>query len=217
MQINGTSLKGKFDSIIFDLDGTLWDSTGNVALAWEKARQQVDYVDVPVTVESVRAVTGMAYDLIFEMLLPDLETDKRDYFKAVCAKSEIDTLEESGGDMYPGLDETIKYLASKYKLYIVSNCQNGYIETFLSHCPVADYFLGHQCYGTKGQPKAENIKDIVKDHDLKAPVYVGDTTGDRDSAAKAGVPFIFASYGFGKVEGGMVATIDNFGELNELL
>lgn len=217
MQTDGSLLKNKFDSIIFDLDGTLWDSTGNVALAWEKARGQVDYVDVPVTVESVRAVTGMAYDLIFEMLLPDMDAERRNHFKSICAKSEIDTLEEKGGDMYPGLEETIKYLAGKYKLYIVSNCQNGYIETFLSHCPVAEYFSAHQCYGTKGQPKAENIKDIVKDHDLKAPVYVGDTTGDRDSAAKAGVPFIYASYGFGKVEEGMIATIDTFGELKELL
>jgi phosphoglycolate phosphatase len=217
MQTNGLSLKNRFDSIIFDLDGTLWDSTGNVALAWEKARQQVDYVHEAVTVESVRAVTGMAYDAIFEMLLPEMDTEKRDHFKAVCARCEIDTLNELGGDLYPGLEETIKYLASKYKLYIVSNCQNGYIETFLSHCPVADYFLGHQCYGTKGQPKAENIKDIVKDHQLKAPVYIGDTAGDRDSAAKAGVPFIFASYGFGKVEEGMTAKIDAFEELKDLV
>lgn len=217
MQTNGPSLKNTFDSIIFDLDGTLWDSTGNVALAWEKARQQVDYVQDAVTVESVRAVTGMAYDAIFEMLLPDMDAEKRDYFKAVCAKSEIDTLNELGGDLYPGLDDTIKYLASKYKLYIVSNCQNGYIETFLSHCPVAGYFLDHQCYGTKGQPKAENIKDIVNDHQLKTPVYIGDTTGDRDSAAKAGVPFIYANYGFGKVGDGMIATIDAFGELKDIL
>lgn len=217
MQTNGTSLKGKFDSIIFDLDGTLWDSTGNVALAWEKARKQVDYEIDAITRERVRSITGMAYDVIFEVLLPDMEVSKRDHFKAVCAQSEIDTLAAIGGDLYPQLDETIKYLASKYKLYIVSNCQSGYIETFLSHCPVADYFLGHQCYGTKGQPKAENIKDIVEDHNLKTPVYIGDTTGDRDSAAKAGVPFIFASYGFGKVEEGMVASIDAFGELQDLL
>jgi phosphoglycolate phosphatase len=217
MQNNSASLKGKFDSIIFDLDGTLWDSTGNVALAWEKARQQVDYDIEAITRERVRSITGMAYDVIFEVLLPDMDVAKRNHFKSVCAQSEIDTLAGIGGDLYPGLEETIKYLASKYKLYIVSNCQSGYIETFLSHCPVADYFLGHQCYGTKGQPKAENIKDIVKDHDLKAPVYIGDTTGDRDSAAKAGVPFIFASYGFGKVDEGMIARIDEFGELKELL
>jgi len=217
MQTNDASLKDKFDSIIFDLDGTLWDSTGNVAQAWENARQQVDFVTEAITVERVRSVTGMAYDAIFEVLLPDLDAEQRNYFKAVCAKSEIDTLHAVGGDMYPGLDDTIKYLAGKYKLYIVSNCQSGYIETFLGHCPVAGYFLGHQCYGTKGQPKAENIKDIVNDHQLKAPVYVGDTTGDRDSAAKAGVPFIFASYGFGKVEDGLIAKIDGFGELKELM
>jgi phosphoglycolate phosphatase len=212
-----TSIKNQFDSIIFDLDGTLWDSTGNVALAWEKARKEVDDEIEPITRERVRSITGMAYDVIFEVLLPDMDIERRNYFKSVCAQSEIDTLAEFGGDLYPGLEETIKYLAGKYKLYIVSNCQSGYIETFLSHCPVADLFLGHQCYGTKGQPKAENIKDIVKDHGLKTPVYVGDTTGDRDSAAKAAVPFIFASYGFGKVEEGMVARIDSFGELKGLL
>ncbi|HTI58528.1 HAD family hydrolase [Mucilaginibacter sp.] len=218
MQTGAASLKNKFDSIIFDLDGTLWDSTGNVALAWEKARLQVGYEEVDsITRERVRSITGMAYDVIFEVLLPDMEVERRNYFKSVCAQSEIDILEEMGGDLYPDLANTIKYLAGKYKLYIVSNCQSGYIETFLDHCPVADHFLAHQCYGTKGQPKAENIRDIVNDHNLQAPVYIGDTNGDRDSAAKAGVPFIFASYGFGKVGEGMVATIDSFEELKELL
>ena len=217
MQTDGNSLKNKFDSIIFDLDGTLWDSTGNVALAWEAARKQVDYVVEPITVERVKSITGMAYDVIFEVLLPDLDVEKRNYFKAVCAQSEIDTLYAIGGDLYPGLADAIKKLAGKYKLYIVSNCQSGYIETFLSHCPVAEYFLAHQCYGTKGQPKAENIKDIVSDHQLESPVYIGDTMGDYTSATKAGVPFIFADYGFGKVDDGQVATISSLGDLVELL
>ena len=211
------TFKHKFDGIIFDLDGTLWDSTGNVAIAWEKARQQVDFVPERITQASVRSITGMAYDVIFEVLYPDLDLDKRDYFKAICAKSEIDTLNAVGGDMYPGLAEAIKYLASRYKLYIVSNCQNGYIETFFKHSPVTHYFSGYQCYGTKGQPKAENIMDIVKDHQLQAPLYIGDTKGDRDSAAKAGVPFIFADYGFGVVDEGMIATISSLGDLVELL
>lgn len=213
----GDTFKNKFDSIIFDLDGTLWDSTGNVATAWEEARKQVDFVPEQITQERVRSVTGTAYDVIFEILLPDLTIEERNQFKAICAKSEIDTLHAKGGDMYPGLTAAIKYLAEKYKLYIVSNCQSGYIETFFDHSPVTEYFSGHQCYGTKGLPKAENIKDIVNDHQLQSPVYVGDTNGDRDSAAKAGVPFIFANYGFGVVEEGMIATISGLGDLVELL
>ena len=217
MQTIPGSLRNKFDSIIFDLDGTLWDSTGNVALAWERARQQVAFEVEPITRERVRSITGMAYDIIFEVLLPDMDLHQRNEFKAACAKSEIDTLNEIGGDLYPQLEETIRYLSERYKLYIVSNCQSGYIETFLSHCPVADHFLAHQCYGTKGQPKAENIKDIVRDHGLQLPVYVGDTMGDRDSATKAGVPFIFASYGFGKLDEGFIAEIDNLAELQAVL
>ena len=76
---------------------------------------------------------------------------------AICAKSELQTLHEKGGELYKGLDETLKYLSGKYKLFIVSNCQSGYIEVFFKISGMAHFFLGHQCYGTKGNPKAENI------------------------------------------------------------
>ena len=211
------SLKNKFDSIIFDLDGTLWDSTGNVAKGWQLAIDQVDYVDEVMTRERVRSITGMAYNAIFEKLFPDLDADKRAELMAKCAKSELETLDKVGGDLYPGLEETLAYLFPKYKMFIVSNCQNGYIEMFLKSSQMAHYFNGHQCFGTKGNPKFENIKDIVNDHSLKAPVYIGDTKGDYDSATKAGVPFIFADYGFGVVDEGQIATISTIGELVEIL
>ncbi|HAL83874.1 MAG TPA: HAD family hydrolase [Mucilaginibacter sp.] len=211
------SLKNKFDSIIFDLDGTLWDSTGNVALAWQDAIDQVDYVDEVMTQEKVRSITGMTYTAIFDKLFPYIDTEKRAALMEICAKSELEILYTKGGELYPALDETLAYLAGKYKLFIVSNCQNGYIEVFLKISQMGHYFMGHQCFGTKGNPKAENIKDIVNDHRLKAPVYVGDTFGDYDAATKAVVPFIFADYGFGVVEEGQVATISNFNALVELL
>ncbi len=211
------SLKNKFDSIIFDLDGTLWDSTGNVAKAWQLAMDQVDYVDEVMTRERVRSITGMAYNVIFDKLFPNLSAGNRSELMAICAKSELETLNNTGGDLYPGLDETLAYLFPKYKMFIVSNCQNGYVEMFLKSSQMGHYFMGHQCFGTKGNPKAENIKDIVNDHDLKFPVYVGDTKGDYDSATKAGVPFIFANYGFGVVEEGQIATISAVGDLIELL
>ena len=43
------SLKNRFDSIIFDLDGTLWDSSANVAKAWQAAIAEVDYVTEEMT------------------------------------------------------------------------------------------------------------------------------------------------------------------------
>jgi len=211
------SLKNKFDGIIFDLDGTLWDSTGNVAKAWQEAIEQVDYVDEVMTREKIRSITGLAYNVIFDTLFPHLNGEKRTELMGICAKSELAYLHKEGGELYPSLDATLDYLARKYRLFIVSNCQSGYIEVFLKLSGTMHYFSGHQCYGTKGNPKAENIKDIVHDHQLEAPVYVGDTMGDYNSATKAGVPFIFADYGFGKVEHGQIATISTFSDLVELL
>jgi phosphoglycolate phosphatase len=212
-----TSLHNKFDSIIFDLDGTLWDSTANVALAWQAAIAQVDYIDEMMTVDRVRSITGMTYDAIFDKLFPNLTDQQRKEVQILCGKSELEILHTRGGELYPQLEETLKYLGTKYKLYIVSNCQSGYIELFLDLNNMHAHFLGHQCFGTKGNPKADNIKDIVIDHQLKSPVYVGDTMGDYTAATQAGVPFIFANYGFGKVPDGMVATISSFSDFTELL
>jgi len=211
------ALNKNFDSIIFDLDGTLWDSTANVAIAWQAAREQVDYIKEDITAETVKSITGMAYDAIFIKLFPHLDESLRNEFKAICAKKEIETLHSKGGALYPGLAETLTYLKGKYRLFIVSNCQSGYIEIFLGMDNMLNYFEGHQCYGTKGQPKYQNIQDIVADHQLKAPVYIGDTTGDRDSAQKAGVPFIYAAYGFGEVSDGYIAAIGQLDELMNLL
>jgi len=211
------TLKNKYDSIIFDLDGTLWDSTANVAEAWQAAKQQVDYIKDDVTVAHVASIVGMAYDAIFEKLFPYITTEQRNEFKAIAAKSELEFLHSKGGTWYPKLLETLKDLATRYKLFIVSNCQSGYIETFLKMDGLEGIFIGHQCYGTKTQPKWQNIVDVVNDYDLKAPVYVGDTMGDYEASKKANVPFIFAAYGFGVVEQDQVATIKEFEALKNIL
>ncbi|QQL50352.1 HAD family hydrolase [Mucilaginibacter ginkgonis] len=210
-------LKNRFDSIIFDLDGTLWDSTANVAEAWQTAAGKVDYIKDAITVASVRSITGMPYDAIFEKLFPKISSEQREEFKSLAARHELDTLNTKGGDIYPGVAETLQYLQSRYKLFIVSNCQSGYIENFLKMDNMAGFFIGHQCYGTKGQQKWQNITDVVQDHHLTAPVYVGDTMGDYNASVKASVPFIFAAYGFGEVNEDQLATLDTFGQLKNIL
>src|ERR1700739_4245974 len=125
------SLKNKFDSIIFDLDGTLWDSTGNVTLAWQHAVDPVDYINEEMTREKIRAVTGLAYNVIFDRMFPQLDDEKRTELMGICAKSELEMLHSKGGELYPALEETLRYLSQQYKLFIVSNCQSGYIEVFL--------------------------------------------------------------------------------------
>ena len=58
------------------------------------------------------------------------------------------------------------------------------------------------------------IRLIVERNGLQSPVYVGDTQWDCDAATAAGVPFIFAAYGFGHVENTpAIASIDELPKL----
>jgi phosphoglycolate phosphatase len=186
--------------VIFDLDGTLWDASAAITRAFQAARSSVDYIDHDVTLAQVQAVTGQPYTVVYERLFPSLPPDKLDEYRALCARQELAAAEEHGGQLYPGLADTLRYLRGRgYRLFIVSNCQLGYVEAFFNNSGLGEFFEGHQCYGTRLLHKAENIREVVAQYGLRTPVYVGDTPGDLAAAQGAGVPFIFASYGFGQL------------------
>ncbi|WP_210516988.1 HAD family hydrolase [Hymenobacter terricola] len=190
-----------FDSVIFDLDGTLWDASAAIAHAFQAAKESVDYIEDDVTLAQVQAVTGQPYTVVYERLFPNLPADKLDEYRALCARQELAAAEQHGGAPYPGLETTLRYLLNQgYRLFIVSNCQLGYVEAFFKHSGLGHYFEGHQCFGTRLLPKSENIREIIAEYGLEAPVYVGDTPGDLAASQEAGVPFIFATYGFGRLD-----------------
>ncbi|MGX8704387.1 MAG: HAD hydrolase-like protein, partial [bacterium] len=84
-------------------------------------------------------------------------------------------------------------------IFIVSNCQAGYIEAMLEATGLGAFVTDHLCPGDTGKAKAANICQIIDKYSLTDAVYVGDTAGDAKAAAAAGIPFIFAAYGFGEV------------------
>ena len=73
-----------------------------------------------------------------------------------------------------------------------------------------------ECYEATRRPKGENIRLVMERNGLAHSIYVGDTQGDRDAAQLAGIPFIYARYGFGEVDGYDHA-IDSLLELPELI
>lgn len=196
----------RFDSVVFDLDGTLWNASESVVKGFQAAKNSVDYIEQDIALADVQAVTGQPYEIVYDRLFPTLPADRRQEFKALCARHELRGVEQHGGALYPGLEDTLHYLREKgYRLFIVSNCQLGYIEAFFQHSQLKQYFEGHQCFGTRNLPKFQNILAIINQYQLQSPVYVGDTRGDLEASQKSGIPFIFASYGFGEVPAGEAA------------
>jgi len=203
------------DSIIFDLDGTLWDSRDSVANAWNKAAQQ-NNIDQKVTKQDLKRTMGLQMGEIIDRLFPRLTTEAHELFMKDCNRFEKLVLEEKGGILYEDVEVVLRDLATKYKLYIVSNCQDGYIEAFYKYHKLDHYFLDFENPGRTGLSKGENIKLVMERNELSSPIYVGDTEGDRKASVDTGIPFIFASYGFGEVDH-YDRKIEAFAELRELL
>lgn len=200
--------------IIFDMDGTLWDSAENVAKSWNEVVQEEGLDHAEITTADIQSVMGKTMDVIADILFPELDKEKRMHILERCCKHENDYLRVHGGVLYPKLEETLSVLKEKYALYIVSNCQSGYIEAFLDHYGFAEYFLDIECYGNNLLQKGENIRLLAERNGLEKAVYVGDIQGDYDASMQAGVGFIHAAYGFGTIAQ-PVPEIRSFSELPE--
>ena len=199
------------NAVIFDLDGTLWDSCDTVALAWNGycVGHGIDRV---FTADECRRCCGKTLQQIAEIIFPELEKARREEILLGCCLAENPPLSERGGVLYPDLIQVLEELKKTYFLAVVSNCQEGYIEAFFTGNRTGYLFDDDENAGRTGLSKAENIRLVIERNGVDRAVYVGDTDSDRSAAEAAGVPFIHASYGFGQVERAD-AVIRNFSEL----
>lgn len=206
----------KKTAILLDIDGTLWDTTGVVAGGWNKAIQ-LEGLDLPVvTADRLKKEFGKTMDAIADSMWPTLDAEKKaDLLKKCCYHEHIAVEENTENITYPGVVETIREMQDKVDFFIVSNCQDGYIELTMKKNGITDCIRDFECFGHSGLGKAENIRLLIERNNIDEVYYVGDTQGDYEACTKAGVKFIWASYGFGKPEA-YFAKIDQFSDLKNM-
>ena len=233
----------KYDAIIFDVDGTLWDATETMAKAYSAASEEMSrkyraqgimLAPKSFTGTQIRRELGQPTIEIFHHLYPELEdlfaagkrtaesdaeaeTAREDILE-VSIVYEYDYLRRYGAMLYDRLSETLEELGKTYPLFIVSNCEKGYIELFTGFSQTGELFADWLCYGDTLVEKDRTIRIVMEKHGLKNPVYVGDILKDALSSRRAGVDFIWASYGFGEVPDELCSgKIRSFSELPSLL
>jgi len=210
-------------NIIFDLDGTLWDATFVTVDAWKNIfdRHPESTFNGIIDHETVCSYMGLAADEVAKLLFGDSAEGK--LLMDECCDVENELLWDRGGILYENVEETVKLLHNNgYRLCIVSNCQDGYIETFLHAHGLSEYFVDIESCGRTGLDKAENIRLIMERNRFRKAVYVGDTDGDGRAARAAGIPFIYVKYGFGEIFGrgrskDHDASIENISELEDTI
>lgn len=199
--------------ILFDLDGTLWDSSREVAISWEEALKKRG-LEKTITTEMLQSVMGKSMIDIADILFAEYDLETRRELLKCCCEEENEYIRRHGGQLLDGLEEMLSALKEKgYCLFIVSNCQKGYIEAFLEYHKLEKYFDDFENFERTGQDKGANIRLVVARNHLKQAVYIGDTQGDYDAAKKAGLPFIHARTGYGQIQ----ADVPYITKLSEVL
>ncbi|MGV3687022.1 MAG: HAD family hydrolase [Daejeonella sp.] len=204
------------DSLIFDLDGTLWDASETCANAWTELLQDLNISEYTIDAAAIRAVSGLSVHKVFKEHFTFIPEDRRAELLEAYKPMELKYMKEFGGRLYPEVREVLQKLSESYKLFVVSNCLSGYIENFMQFHGLKDVFIDFECSGNTGQPKSENIKMIIQRNALQNPIYIGDTIWDFEAATAADIPFIYAAYGFGTVENAE-QRVDHFEDLTFLL
>lgn len=186
----------KIDAILFDLDGTLWEVLDRTYETTKETTTKYNLKEV--TKETISSCMGMNKKECSKYYFPEL--DEEEAIKLINENSQLNVqrIQENGGNVYNGLEETLKLLKENYKLGIVSNCGAGYIEAFLSTSKLGKYFDDFIAASKLQITKAEAIKEMMKRNDMKNAIYVGDTVKDKEAAMGANIEFIHAKYGFGK-------------------
>jgi phosphoglycolate phosphatase len=206
----------KFDGIVFDLDGTLWDTCATCAIGWNRVVTRHGIRFRRITEHDVRSVAGKPHETCIREVFRNLpEPDLRVLVDETGSEDNRLVLER-GGAVYDGVAEGLTLLAERHPLYIVSNCQAGYVEAFFDVTGLGRFFQGFECAGRTGLPKADNLSSVVGRGGLNAPVFVGDTDGDRAAARQCDIPFVHVKYGFGACAAAE-ACVDDFGALCTLL
>ena len=205
-----------YESLIFDIDGTLWDSRALVAEGYNIQLKAEGLDHLCVTAEDLKPLFGKVMTEIADVILATVPEVSRYDLMERCMATENNYLKENPCRIgYPGVQETIAKLSENHRLFIVSNSQCGYPELCMEKLGLTPYIEGHLCFGDTGTSKGKTIRTLMERHNIQNCAYIGDTQGDYEATVEAGVPFLWCSYGFGTPEG-CAGKVDSFAQLLEL-
>ncbi len=179
-------------NIVFDLDGTLWQTTESYVYAYHKLCERYSIKD-KVSDETVKKYLGVRLDVLLNDLFPSVE-DKRELALLALGFS-VEYLEQNPQNCcYEGVFETLEKLSKNYDLYVVSNCLRGYVETFLRLSGAKDFIKAF--YTIEVGEKSQHIRKISHVGEQKT-LYVGDCDDDYLSIDNHyRVLFCYAAYGY---------------------
>lgn len=188
---------------IFDFDGTLFDSVGDVVIAFNKTLEL--YGLPPMTREEYIGCLGGNIDDIVSLVLKDKDTpETREDFK----KDYLDFYDSSNKELSVPFEDsldTLRKLQEKGVMLAINSNRltysiNDFVGKFFSD---VDFSLikGHDL-DFPSKPHPYGVNEIIRNAgvELDEAIYIGDSITDIETAENAGVDCIIVKWGYGTEE-----------------
>jgi phosphoglycolate phosphatase len=184
-------------TILFDLDGTLIDSTSLVLPAYRHAIRHFPQYEMP-SAETMKRSLGLPDAQIWEVLMPNATPAERQEAYARCEEFIKETM-DSTSILMPGAMEVLSELQARgHILTVASNCGESYLNAVLDSQGLRRFFTNPLCLGSvAGRRKADILARHFERFDRNSAVMVGDRRTDVEAAEEHGVPCIGCAFGFG--------------------
>ena len=189
----------KISHLIFDLDGTLIDSSDSILASFKGAFEKVGLEPVrPLTSDVIGPPLRKTLVLLSGSEEVALLNDLENYFK-----DHYDTLGYKNTTIFQGISEVLANLyAHDASLYIATNKRIKPTRLILDYLGWTHYFLEVVALDFINPPaknKSELLTYLLRKYamDSDFTLYLGDRIEDKQAAQIAGLNFIFASWGYG--------------------
>ncbi|MCX8084120.1 MAG: HAD-IA family hydrolase [Calditerrivibrio sp.] len=188
----------KDNLIIFDMDGTLIDSSEDITISVNHVRSHFGLPPLSKT-SVVDVINGDRSKLAFGLYgIEEYTKEHRDIFEThyyeQCIKNTY---------LYDGIPDLLAKLKAKgFKMAVATNAYTKFAEKMLSHLGIDRYFVDivGSCRVNRPKPEPDMIHHIMNNHNpLNRTVMVGDNHTDVFAALNAEIEMIFAGWGFGKI------------------
>jgi len=183
--------------IIFDMDGTLLDSSKSITKSINYVRNKLGLK--PFKVEEITRLINEPDNDLPKLFYEDIKpyNECRKIFEKHYIKNCIIDM-----DMFDGIEYMLESLKDEYILSVLTNAYGEFARKMLKHLRIDKYFvdiLGSDDISSR-RPNPKGIYHILTKYgiDISNTFFMGDSLKDEECAKNAGVKYIFADWGFGE-------------------
>ncbi len=188
----------KVDLIIFDLDGTLIDSSSDIIWSANKTLLYMGYRER--RPEEIKKCIGWGVKRLLEQLMPEEDEDaiegaRNKFLEYYWDHLTVETI------LYPGVRETMEFLRSRNKkIALVTNKPLRFTERILQDLSISPFFsiiIGGDSLPNR-KPHPEPALKVLETLNVSPPegMMVGDSPVDCETGRGAGMKTVGVTYGF---------------------